>query len=231
MRISIIIPALNEAALIGTSIERALATSPHEVIVVDGGSVDETAMIAERFDCHVAASPPGRARQQNCGARIATGDVLLFLHADCWLVPHALGQIKEALKVIDVGAGAFRQRIDGTGIMYRCLENGNALRVKALKMAYGDQGIFVRRRLFEELGGFPEVSLMEDVLVMRKLRRRTRIVLLDGPLTVSARRWEKHGVIRQTARNWLILSAQRFGMSPDRLSKLYQSHWQESQNR
>ncbi len=221
VNISIIIPALNEADQIFQSIERARSTRPHEVIVIDGGSEDETASIAENCDCRVLQSLPGRAVQQNLGASQATGDVLLFLHADCWLAKDALEQIETALAEIQVVGGAFYQHIAADGLVYRLLEAGNALRVRFLKIPFGDQGIFVRRSTFDELGGFPNVRLMEDVLLMRKLRRRSRLVLLRGPLNVSARRWQRHGVIRQTARNWSLLMAQWIGVSPNRLADFY----------
>lgn len=221
---SIIIPALNEAARIAEAVRRARETGPYEVIVVDGGSGDETAALARQAGANVLITVPGRAVQQNIGARHATGDVLLFLHADTWLPPHAVRQIESALADAAVGCGAFRQQIEAEGLAYRLLERGNAWRVKRRGMAYGDQGIFVRRALFDELGGFPEVRLMEDLLLMKRLRRRSRPELLPGPLHISARRWQRHGVVRQTARNWLLLAAARFGVSPDRLAQFYARH-------
>lgn len=224
LKTSIIIPALNEAARIAEAVRRARETEPHEVIVVDGGSSDETAALARQAGACVVTTAPGRAIQQNTGARHATGDVLLFLHADTWLPPDAVHQIESALAVAAVGCGAFRQRIEAEGLAYRLLERGNAWRVKSRGIAYGDQGIFVRRAPFEELGGFPEVRLMEDLLLMKRLRRRAWPVLLPGPLHVSARRWQRHGVLRQTARNWLLLAAARCGVSPDRLASFYARH-------
>ena len=221
MKTSIIIPALNEAGQIAHSIQCAWATSPHEVIVVDGGSDDGTADIARQNGCCVYQSAAGRAVQQNLGASRATGDVLLFLHADCQLAPKCLEQIALALKNSKVSGGAFRQRIEADGVLYRLLERGNALRVRWLKVPYGDQGIFVRRDVFTQLDGFPEVRLMEDVLLMRKLRRRGRLILLPGPIFVSARRWQQYGVIRQTARNWLLLIAHRLGVPSERLATYY----------
>lgn len=223
-RISIIIPVLNEAAQIAIAVVRACQTQPHEVIVVDGGSTDETVPLARQAGAGVLATQPGRARQQNQGAQQATGDVLLFLHADTWLPPDGLRQIAQALANAAVGCGAFRQRIEAEGFLYRLLERGNAWRVKRRGMPYGDQGIFIRRALFDELGGFPEVRLMEDVLLMKRLRRRAWPVLLPGPLHVSARRWQRHGVVRQTARNRLLLAAARCGVSPDRLVRFYARH-------
>jgi rSAM/selenodomain-associated transferase 2 len=195
-----------------------------EVIVVDGASSDETAQIARAAGARVETSPRGRALQQNAGARLASGDVLLFLHADTWLAEGSLGQIAAAMARANVQHGAFCQAIDDSGRIYRWLERGNAARVRWLGMPYGDQGIFVRRVLFEELGGFPEVPLMEDWLLSRRLRRIAPPVLLPGPLNVSARRWRKHGVLRQTARNWSLVAAARLGVPPARLARYYLPH-------
>lgn len=224
LKISIIIPALNEAARIADAVRRAKETEPHEVIVADGGSDDETAALAREAGANVLITGPGRAIQQNTGARHATGDALLFLHADTWLPPDAVGQVESALADAAVGCGAFLQQIEAEGLAYRLLERGNAWRVKRRGITYGDQGIFVRRALFEELGGFPEVRLMEDLLLMKRLRRRAWPLLLPGPLHVSARRWQRHGVVRQTARNWLLLAAARCGVSPDKLASFYSRH-------
>ena len=221
LKVSIIIPALNEAAAIQQTVERAIALRPFEVIVVDGGSHDGTDRIASQLDCKVCSSDRGRARQQNAGAAQATGDVLLFLHADCWLDPAAYEQIERTLRSPLIVGGAFYQRIEATGLIYRTLEVSNALRVCCTRMAYGDQGLFLRRELFEQLGGFPDVRLMEDVLLVRKLRARGRLALLPGPLFVSARRWQKHGLIRQTLRNWYLLAAEQLGVHPDRLADFY----------
>jgi rSAM/selenodomain-associated transferase 2 len=224
MNISIIVPALNEELNIAAAVERAWQTQPAEVIVVDGGSRDSTINIARSAGADVIESLPGRARQQNAGARRAAGDVLLFLHADTWLAPAGLVQIKAALADERVLCGAFHQQIDAAEPLYRWLERGNAWRALRRGLPYGDQGIFVRHSVFQEQGGFPELQLMEDVMFMRQLRRRTRPVLLPGPLHVSARRWQRHGVIRQTARNWLLLAAARLGVHPDRLARFYKPH-------
>ena len=221
LRVSIIIPALNEAALIGAAVGHAIEARPHEVLVVDGGSADGTAELARQAGAAVLASAPGRARQQNMGAAQATGDVLLFLHADCWLPPEAMRQIDASLADESVACGAFRQQIEAEGRVYRWLERGNAWRALRRGLPYGDQGIFVRREVFVEEGGFPDVRLMEDLLLMRRLRRRWRPVLLPGPLHVSARRWERQGVVRQTLRNWSLLMAAWLGVPPDRLATFY----------
>ncbi len=223
MRVSFIIPALNEAGGIAASIERAWATQPHEVIVVDGGSADGTLDIVQKHRCIALESPRGRGVQQNRGATVASGDVLLFLHADNWLDRAAVAQIETALADDRIVGGAFRQRIESPRWIYRWLEAGNNLRAR-LGRPYGDQGIFVRRDVFHSCGGFPEVPLMEDVLFTRKFRRRGKLTLLPGPVYVSPRRWEKHGVVRQTLRNWLLLLGLKLGVSPERLAEFYRPH-------
>lgn len=225
MRVSLIIPTLNEAEGIDAALDSALACGADEVIVADGGSRDGMQDIVKKArGCVLIESPRGRAVQQNLGARAATGDVLLFLHADCRLAAYGCARIRAALANADVLAGAFRQHIEAEGRLYRALEWGNAWRVRRLGLAYGDQGLFFRRQFFEELGGFPEIALMEDLRLSRLVRSRTRWRLLEGPLFVNARRWQKHGVVRQTARNWMLLTAERLGVSPDRLAGHYRPH-------
>jgi hypothetical protein len=148
----------------------------------------------------------------------------LFLHADNWLAPEALSQVSAALADTRVPGGAFRQRIEARGVLYRLLERGNALRAGRWGRPFGDQGIFVRREIFERIGGFPEEALLEDVLFMRQVRRFGWPVLLPGPIHVSARRWQHHGVLRQTARNWLVLGAAALGVRPARLLAYYPPH-------
>ncbi len=222
MRLSIVIPTLNESSRIGCTIQRALELRPHEIIVADGQSTDQTGDFARQAGATIVTCERGRGRQLNAGARSATGDVLLFLHADCWLEPQAAEQIEAALRIESVIGGAFRQRIDHDRRVFRWLEWGNAARVRWRRMPYGDQGIFVRQSAFGSLGGFAEVRLMEDVLLMREFRRRGwRIELLPGPIHVDPRRWIKHGVFRQTLRNWMLLSGLKLGISPDRLAEYY----------
>jgi rSAM/selenodomain-associated transferase 2 len=222
--VSIIIPAFNEAERIVAAVSRAVTSGAQEVIVVDGGSEDGTLELARQQPCQTLSGPRGRAVQQNLGARHARGDVVLFLHADTWLEPDGVRQIGAACDDPRVVAGAFRQRIEAEGRLYRLLEWGNAWRARRRGLPYGDQGIFVRRTAFEAVGGFPEMRLLEDLLLMKRLRRQTKPVLLPGPLHVDARRWRRHGVLRQTARNWLILTAARLGVHPDRLAEFYAAH-------
>ena len=220
MDVSVVIPTLNEGRHIAGLVERTRRLGPREIIVVDGGSSDDTREQASTAD-RVLLTGPGRAIQQNAGAAGASGDVVLFLHADCWLEESAIDGIRDAFHDSNVGGGCFRQRIDAPGAVYRSIEWGNNQRVRLLRWAYGDQGIFVKRSVFTELGGFPEVSLMEDLLLMKQLKRHAKFVLLPNRIHTSARRWQTQGVVRQTIRNWSFLFLSHCGVSPDRLARHY----------
>ena len=173
----------------------------------------------------MVASPRGRAAQQNAGAGVATGDVLLFLHADNWLGPGATAQVRAAVgQKKDTCCGGFQQKIDSSRFIYRLLERGNAERVRWLGLTYGDQAIFVTRDLFEQVGGFPDEPFLEDILLMQHLRRLSWPLLLPGPVHVSHRRWEQRGVLQQTLRNWSILTEFSLGASPRRLAGRYSRH-------
>jgi rSAM/selenodomain-associated transferase 2 len=220
LRISVIIPTLNEVERVGAAIERARLINPAEIVVVDGASDDGTISAALPAD-QVLTAPRGRAAQQNAGAAACSGDMLLFLHADCWLEPGSLDQLAAVLADPQYVGGCFRQRIDAQGCRFRWLERGNAWRVRFSGLAYGDQGIFVRRQVFHRLGGFPDLALMEDLFFMKRLRKEGRLALLDGPLHVSARRWQSRGVLRQTTRNWCLTFLAHLGVSPNRLARFY----------
>ncbi|MGB6043626.1 MAG: TIGR04283 family arsenosugar biosynthesis glycosyltransferase [Pirellulales bacterium] len=223
-KVSAVIPVLNEAATVESAVRRAWAAGADEVIVSDGGSTDGSASIARQQACQVVESSTGRAIQQNQGARAANGDILLFLHADNWLAAGTVDQIRTVCQDGQVHYGGFLQQIQAEGSLYRFIERGNAMRVRRLHIAYGDQGIFVRRSTFNAVGGFPTVSLMEDLRLMRSLRLHGRPALLPGPIYVSPRRWQRNGVIRQTLYNWSLLTAEKIGISPDRLARFYPPH-------
>lgn len=217
-----IIPTYQEQSQIADAVASAIEASASEILVVDGGSTDETVSIAESLGVTVLLSDPGRAIQQNSGAMASNGDVLLFLHADCRLHRDSLSHIRTMLaEQPAVIGGCFRQRIQDDQLRFRIIEAGNAWRAKVMKWIYGDQGFFVRREAFEELGRFPEWPFLEDWALTRRMKRHGRLVLLKPQLQVSARRWQQVGVLRQTLRNWAILSAACLGVSPAWLAKFY----------
>lgn len=221
IRISIIIPALNERETVSAAIERAWEAGADEVIVSDGGSKDGTVEAARASNCRVILANPGRGSQMNAGAEIASGDVLLFIHADNWLPDQSCDQIRDAVEEAGVRWGGFRQHIEDPSVLFRWIEAGNSARSRYQSLVYGDQGLFVTRDLFQSLGGFAPLPLMEDFELSRRLSKQGRPTLLPGPIHVSARRWKAKGLARQTLSNWVISGAYRLGVSPSRLAKWY----------
>jgi len=222
LRISIVIPTFNEVDRIADVIAQTRELGPCQILVVDGDSEDGTFQEAETAgaDTRLTAAR-SRAAQQNAGAAAGSGDILLFLHADCRLEAGSFEAIREAMADPNCVGGCFRQRIEADGLRYRLLEWGNAQRVKWWTWAYGDQGIFVRRSVFEQLGGFPDLRLMEDLFLMKRLKQHGRFALLDNRIHISARRWKQQGVLRQTARNWAFTVLVQCGVSPNRLANHY----------
>ncbi len=219
--ISVVIPAINEEQVIRGAVQSAKCAGAGEVIVVDGGSHDRTIEVATRAGASkIVRSLPGRGIQLNSGALLVDEhqDVILFLHADNLLDEHCLQQICDHREAV---WGAFRQQIDSQRTIYRWIEWGNAMRVRIRRVPFGDQAIFVRKSDFEQSGGFEEIPLMEDVAFSKKMRKVARPVLLEGPIHVSARRWDRCGPIRQTVRNWSIQVAYALGTSPERLKHWY----------
>lgn len=219
--ISIIIPVLNEALTIGPFLAHVLdQTGEYEVIVVDGSSEDDTAALASRWT-QVIAAPRGRALQMNQGAARAEGDVLLFLHADSFLPKAAVAAIEGALKDPAVVGGCFSLAIDDPALIYRLIAFFSNLRVRLLGHMLGDQGIFVRREVFEQMGGFAEMELMEDCDFSDRLKRTGRIVQLGLPIITSARRWQRCGVWRTILLMQKLRLLYRLGHSPAELNRMY----------
>ncbi|MGI9472443.1 MAG: TIGR04283 family arsenosugar biosynthesis glycosyltransferase [Rubripirellula sp.] len=217
--VSVVIPAINEQDAIERSIKSAFDAGATDVIVSDGGSTDRTRDLAMELGVpKVVRSLPGRGIQMNSGALLAERSFILFLHADNILGDRCLEQICQHPDVI---WGAFHQRIDSQRFLYRTIEIGNACRVRWRRMAFGDQAIYVRSDQFKQMGGFAEIPLMEDVDLSKRLRKIGRPRLLDGPVTINARRWEDNGILRQTLRNWSIQLAYFSGASPERLKRRY----------
>ncbi len=228
-KISVIIPTLNEAA----NVDRAIASIPMslqvEVIIVDGGSIDLTVEIAQTKSVKVLTATGGRAVQMNAGARVATGEILLFLHADTILPPDFVRLVHGALSPVTARipvAGAFALKIDAPQWRLRLVEWGANWRSRHGQMPYGDQAIFLTAKTFDRVGGFPELPIMEDFQLMRELGRLGRIEIVSTPVTTSARRWLKRGIFQTTALNQLIILAYLAGVSPNQLSRWYRtSDW------
>ena len=214
--ISVIIPALNESRALPATLARLLAEpGPFETIVVDGGSDDDTVAIASAHaGVRVITAPRGRARQMNAGARSATGDLLLFLHADTLLPAGAMTRLRALAADPDCIAGGFRHRFSGEDWRLRAISAIDNWRCARTRIIYGDQAMFVRRAMFEHLGGFPEQPdpYLEDVRFCEALRRIARPVLLDETVVTDSRKFEKTGVWRAFARMSLVLACHRLGM-------------------
>lgn len=214
--ISVIIPTLDEEAALGPCLEALRGVEDTlEVIVADGGSRDRTREVAARFpEVTWVSSPAGRARQMNAGARVARGEVLWFLHADSRPPVDAGSQIFEALAAPEVVAGAFRFAIASRRPVFRLLEWGVRVRSEWFETPYGDQGLFLAATTFFDLGGYPEVPTMEDLYLVRALRRVGRVRVVTRALPTSARSWETHGVLWTTWVHWTAVLRDWLGLGP-----------------
>lgn len=212
--ISVIIPTLNEEKALSETLCHLLGQAgDFEVIVVDGGSVDRTDEIVRGEPrVRLLTAPKGRASQMNTGAQYATGDWLLFLHADTLLPEGALARLNTLETVATVQAGGFLHRFSGADWRLRMLSYFNNVRCRWSKIIYGDQAMFVRRTLFERLGGFPNESRLEDVLFSRKLVRIVTPVLLAPPVVTDSRKFVQMGIWRSVFRASLILLSIELGL-------------------
>ncbi len=221
--VSVVIPVLDERG----EIERSLASTVApgvERIVVDGGSADGTPRLAASLGAErVIEAPRGRARQMQAGALEARGSVVLFLHADTRLEPGWLEELGGCMGDPGVSGGAFRLAFESGRPVYRMLEAGVALRCRALRLPYGDQGLFVRRELLEAAGGVPHTPIFEDLDLVQRVRRGGRLALLRSRAWTSARRYESNGVVRQVARNAVGLAAWRLDVDRERVAAWYRA--------
>jgi rSAM/selenodomain-associated transferase 2 len=222
-RLSIVVPTLNEAAAIGDTLAalQPLRARGCEVIVADGGSADGTAALARPLADAVVASEAGRARQQNAGAAAASGEILLFLHADTRLPRDAHVLVADGLRQTGRGWGRFDVRLTGRHPALRVIERMMNLRSRLGGIATGDQAIFVRRERFRAVGGFPVIPLMEDVALSKALKRLGAPLCLRQTVTTSSRRWEQHGVYRTMALMWRLRAEYWLGVDPRRLADRY----------
>lgn len=221
--LSIVVPCLNEATRIAETLLRLapLRAGGAEVIVVDGGSRDDTVAHAAPHADLVITAPRGRALQMNAGAAHARGEILFFLHADTVPPPHADGLIINGLTRSRRSWGRFDVAIDGRHLLLRGVERLMNLRSRLTGIATGDQGLFVTRTLFEAAGGYPPIALMEDIALCKRLKRFGPPVCLPHRILTSGRRWEQHGVIRTILLMWWLRLAYALGADPDKLALRY----------
>ncbi|HUV77446.1 MAG TPA: TIGR04283 family arsenosugar biosynthesis glycosyltransferase [Desulfobacterales bacterium] len=219
--ISVIIPALNEA----DNIAETLLSIGHEnniqVIVADGGSRDNTVSIAQSLGAKVINVLPPRSKQMNRGAAEATGDVLLFLHADTRLPKSFDRLVLRSLARPGIAAGAFELRIDAPTPALRLIERIANWRSRCLRTPYGDQAIFMLSRVFHAAGGFSDFPIMEDFELIRRLRKKGEIITVSASVLTSSRRWQNFGILKTTLINQLIIIAYYMGIPPDTIARLY----------
>lgn len=226
---SIIIPVLNEAAQINSIIEhlrKQINETSSEIIVVDGDPQGSTVKTIQDKNITVFTTDKGRGRQMNTGAAAAQGEILIFLHADTILPDNALEKINRVLQDRDYVGGAFDLKIDSDRLFLKYISVRASLRSRWNRIPYGDQAIFIRKKYFDQIGGYKEIPLMEDVDLMRRIKKDgKKINILPDRVTTSARRWESDGVFYTTLRNQVLIRLFYLGISPHRLAKYY---WRKS---
>jgi rSAM/selenodomain-associated transferase 2 len=222
MKISIVIPTLNEAANLPQTLTTIGPPTPdREIIIADGGSTDATIAIAQTAGAIVIPCPPGRAAQQNHGAAQATGEIYLFLHADTQLPPHWAELVTQTLANPQTIAGAFELAIDAPQWGLRFIEWGVKIRSRHFQLPYGDQAIFLRAATFHQLGGFPDLPIMEDFQLVKQLQPLGQISLVPAAVKTSSRRWDRRGLVQTTLLNQVMILGFYLGVDPDRLRQWY----------
>ena len=224
MRISVVIPVLDETNRINQVIEHVnyLSGNNSEIIVADGDPLGTT--ISSIADERVIKVPSemGRGKQMNQGAAAATGEILLFLHADTFLPSRAFEKIEGVMRTGRYSGGAFDLGIDSSRTALRIVEKAASLRSRITRIPYGDQAIFIRNDIFQSMGGFRDFPIMEDVDLMQRLKRDRRcIVIISDKVRTSPRRWEKEGVVYCTLRNWTLITLYMLGVNPEKLVRFY----------
>jgi rSAM/selenodomain-associated transferase 2 len=219
--ITVIIPTFNESSHVkALLVYLRRLNRKMELMVSDGGSTDGTSDIAKPL-AGVLRSRKGRGAQMNAGAAIADGEILWFLHADCHPHPDSIEEMLRALGNPAVAGGGFEYDLDHPGLIFRLTEFFSNRKNRLLKLLYGDMGIFVRKEVFEKMGGFKEIPLMEDMDFCKRLKKHGKIIIIPKRISTSAKRWIEEGAVKNLVRNWLLQIAWSLGASPDALSKHY----------
>ncbi len=223
--VSVVVPILNEAERLRASLQPLQRHRGHtiELIVVDGGSSDASLEIAAGLADQVLTAPRGRAAQMNHGAAAAAGELIWFLHADVVIGDACIPLLQQAA-TRQLPWGRFSVRLDGRSPLLRVIARAMEWRSRGSAICTGDQGIFVRRELFEAIGGYPAIPLMEDIALSKMLRARARPTVLAATLTASARKWEAHGLWRTVFLMWRLRAAYALGADPARLARAYYGH-------
>ena len=225
MRISVIVPVINEAEGINQLILHLNSLregNDIEIIVADGDPQGGTLNSIKDDGVIRVPSGKGRGRQMNKGAAAATGDILLFLHADTFLPPAAFEKIVAVMRTGRYAGGAFALGIDSGRIALKIVEQAASLRSRITRIPYGDQAIFIKRDIFQAMGGFMDYSIMEDVDLMQRLKRAGRhIIIISQKVRTSPRRWEREGIAYCTVRNWTLVTLYMMGVSPEKLARFY----------
>lgn len=218
--ISIIIPVYNEQAVINDMINQLLKIINHdiEIIIVDGNGNSTIELLEEKPPLKLITSSKGRGMQMNTGAKYASGEILLFLHIDTKLPPKAI----EIIIKSNAEYGAFDLTIDSPKFIFRIIEWIASKRSRITNIPYGDQAVFIKQCYFKQIGGFSNVSIMEDIIFARELKKiGLKPYICRFPVQTSARRWEKEGIVFGTLRNWILICAFLLGVKPNKLAKWY----------
>lgn len=225
-QLSIIIPVFNETRIINSTIDslsKLRFGGKIEIIVVDGNPSGNTINAIVELDVVKIIGKKGRGSQMNTGAAVAGGDVLLFLHADTILSHDAPGQVFAALQQHGVVGGAFDLGIRSQNKIFRLIERAASVRSRLTRIPYGDQAIFITKCFFDSIGGFKDIPIMEDVELMRRIKKTgKKIKLIPCRVQTASRRWEKEGIVFCTLRNWTLIILYLLGLSPEKLTRFYE---------